>query len=234
VDAGAAPSVAALSFTTDGYALAGGAIDLAGFAGSKSTRITVEDKNATGGGTAVIASDLTGPGALAKEGTGTLVLTGAKTYAGGTAVSAGTLQLGDGTASGSVTGDIVDNAALVFAPGADQTFAGVISGTGTLVKQGPGTLTLTGTNLYTGATTVSAGCSPSNGQPKAVATVALVLTGAPRTESMIRAKPAIESAGLMPMLARLWVSLTEATRFTSSTFAARARSAPLGLGTRAT
>ncbi|WP_283206194.1 beta strand repeat-containing protein, partial [Methylobacterium persicinum] len=172
VSDGATPSVAALSFTTDGYALAGGAIDLAGFAGSKSTRITVEDKNATGGGTAVIASDLTGPGALAKEGTGTLVLTGAKTYAGGTAVSAGTLQLGDGTASGSVTGDIVDNAALVFAPGADQTFAGVISGTGTLVKQGPGTLTLTGTNLYTGATTVSAGALAVSGSLASAVSVA--------------------------------------------------------------
>ena len=64
--------------------------------------------------------------------------------------------------------------------------------------------------------------------------MALVLTGAPRTESMIRAKPAIESAGLMPMLARLWVSLTEATRLISSTLAASARSAPFGFGTRAT
>ena len=36
-------------------------------------------------------------------------------------------------------------------------FAGVISGTGSLVKTGPGTLTLAGANTFTGGTTVSAG-----------------------------------------------------------------------------
>ncbi|MCB1129613.1 MAG: autotransporter-associated beta strand repeat-containing protein [Verrucomicrobiae bacterium] len=40
---------------------------------------------------------------------------------------------------------------------ADTTFPGVISGTGGLTKVGAGTFTLTGTNTYTGDTTVSAG-----------------------------------------------------------------------------
>ena len=39
----------------------------------------------------------------------------------------------------------------------DSTFGGVISGSGALVKQGSGVLTLSGANTYTGATTVSAG-----------------------------------------------------------------------------
>ncbi|GJD79921.1 hypothetical protein NBEOAGPD_3152 [Methylobacterium gregans] len=84
------------------------------------------------------------------------------------------------------------------------------------------------------ASTVSAGWSPSNGQPKAVATVAFTLSPEPRTVSMMRAKPSIEAAGVMPMLARLCVSLTEATRLISSTLAASARSAPFGFGTSAT
>ncbi|MBU3547450.1 autotransporter-associated beta strand repeat-containing protein, partial [Polynucleobacter sp. MWH-Jannik1A5] len=39
----------------------------------------------------------------------------------------------------------------------DTTFSGVISGAGNLTKVGSGTLTLSGTNAYTGTTTVSAG-----------------------------------------------------------------------------
>ena len=37
------------------------------------------------------------------------------------------------------------------------TFAGVISGSGNIVKQGSGALTLTGVNTYSGNTTISAG-----------------------------------------------------------------------------
>lgn len=39
----------------------------------------------------------------------------------------------------------------------NTTYAGVLSGSGSLVKIGSGTLTLTGTNTYTGGTTVNAG-----------------------------------------------------------------------------
>jgi autotransporter-associated beta strand protein len=49
------------------------------------------------------------------------------------------------------------NRTLTINDGAGQTFAGVISGTGSLVKSGAGTQTLTGLNPYSGNTTVSGG-----------------------------------------------------------------------------
>ena len=47
-------------------------------------------------------------------GAGTTILTGDNTYTGGTTISAGTLQLGNGGTTGSIAGNIVDNGALVF------------------------------------------------------------------------------------------------------------------------
>ncbi|NIK87129.1 autotransporter-associated beta strand protein [Rhizomicrobium palustre] len=103
------------------------------------------------------AGAISGTGALTQAGSGTLVLTGANTYTGGTTIGAGTLQIGDGNASGSIAGDIVNNAALAFNRSDAITFAGAISGTGTLTQAGSGTLVLTGANTYTGGTTISAG-----------------------------------------------------------------------------
>jgi autotransporter-associated beta strand protein len=101
---------------------------------------------------------ISGNGSLTKSGAGTLTLTGSNTYSGGTTVSAGTLQLGDGAANnGYVQGNILDNAAVAFANPAAQTYSNVISGAGSLTKSAAGTLTLSGSNTYSGGTTVSAG-----------------------------------------------------------------------------
>ena len=70
----------------------------------------------------------------------------------------GTLQLGDGANYvGSVTGNILDDGVLDFADPAPQTFSGNISGVGQVVKDGDGTLTLEGTNTFSGAVTANAG-----------------------------------------------------------------------------
>jgi autotransporter-associated beta strand protein len=96
--------------------------------------------------------------AIAKSGSGTLVLTGANTYTGGTTINAGTLQLGDGTTSnGSVAGNISDNSGLVFANPNPQVFSGTIFGFGSVTKSAPGALTLGGNNSFTGGLTVQEG-----------------------------------------------------------------------------
>ena len=103
--------------------------------------------------TATYADVISGDGSLSKIDDGTLILTGANSYTGGTTISGGTLQ-GDTT---SLQGNIVDNAALVFNQNTTGTFAGAVSGTGTLTQSGTGTLILTGANSYTGGTTISGG-----------------------------------------------------------------------------
>ncbi|WP_165814672.1 autotransporter domain-containing protein [Labrenzia sp. 011] len=101
--------------------------------------------------------EISGTGSLTKSGVGTLTLTGTNTHTGGTTVTAGTLQVGDGGTSGSLSGDVTNNGALIFNRSDALSYGGEISGTGSLTKSGAGTLTLTGTNTHTGGTTVTAG-----------------------------------------------------------------------------
>ncbi len=102
-------------------------------------------------------SVISGTGSLTKLGSGALYLTAENTYTGGTTVSAGTLSIGAGGTVGSVVGNIVNNASLRFDRSDAVTYAGVISGTGSVTKNGANTLIFTGTNTYTGVTTISAG-----------------------------------------------------------------------------
>ncbi len=105
----------------------------------------------------ILAGVISGSGSLVKDNSGTLTLTADNTFTGGTTITSGALQLGNNTATGSVTGDITNNASLVFNRSNTVDYSGVISGTGALTKAGAGTLTLTGNNTSTGGTTISAG-----------------------------------------------------------------------------
>ena len=157
----------------------GGALaTTASFTSGRSTTIN------SGGGTFDVAPSTTltmsgaigGAGALSKSNAGTLVLTATNTYAGGTTIGAGTLQLGNGGASGSILGNVADNGTLAFNRSDTVSFAGVISGAGGLVQLGPGTTILTGANSYNGATTVEAGSlragAPNTFSPNSAVTVA--------------------------------------------------------------
>ncbi|CAH1671939.1 MULTISPECIES: autotransporter domain-containing protein [unclassified Chelatococcus] len=135
-----------------------------------------------------------GTGALVVDGPGTLELSGANSYSGGTKVSSGTLQITSngslGTAGTAVT---LDNARLRTAPGAASITAdrsltllgntgiivsgapliwsGDISGSGSLLKDGPGKLNLSGTASIGGGTTVSGGDLAVNGHLTSSVTV---------------------------------------------------------------
>lgn len=111
------------------------------------------------GSSTTFSGGITGTGGFDKVGTGALTLTGANSYSGGTTVTAGTL-VGN---SLSLQGAILNNAALVFDQLSAGAYAGALSGTGTLVKQGAGALILTGTSPFTGATSVTAGTLVVNG-----------------------------------------------------------------------
>jgi outer membrane autotransporter protein len=110
------------------------------------------------GGTMInFAGDISGAGAVSQIGAGTTILTGANTYMGGTTITAGTLQLGNGGATGSIEGDVVNNGNLAFDRSDAVTFMGLISGGGMVSQIGTGSTTLTEANTYSGGTLLSAG-----------------------------------------------------------------------------
>lgn len=122
---------------------------------------------------------------LTKTGPGTLVLSGANTYAGTTTISGGTLSISNdnnlGTAPASPTpghlvlnGGTLTNTATItlnanrgISLGASGgtintglnpiTYSGIIAGTGALTKAGSGSLVLNGVNTYSGATNINSG-----------------------------------------------------------------------------
>ncbi|EKC5840307.1 autotransporter outer membrane beta-barrel domain-containing protein [Salmonella enterica] len=96
---------------------------------------------------------ISGSGQVVKSGDKTLTLSGANSYTGGTTISGGTLVATNVEALGS--GDVTDNATLELNTGGD--FDNAISGSGQVVKSGDKTLTLSGANSYSGATTISGG-----------------------------------------------------------------------------
>ncbi|HET6523561.1 autotransporter-associated beta strand repeat-containing protein [Sphingopyxis sp.] len=124
------------------------------------------------------AGAITGSGAVNQLGSGTTILTADSGYTGGTTIGAGVLQLGNGGASGGIAGDVVNNAALVFNRSNALTFAGLISGAGTLTQAGSGTTILTGANSYAGTTTVSSGTLLVNGDQSAASGATTVASGA--------------------------------------------------------
>lgn len=100
-------------------------------------------------------------GALIKQGTGTLVLSGTNTYTGATTISGAVLQIGAGGTTGSIASQtiaIANGAELEFDRSDNLTYGGAISGAGNISQTGTGTLVLNGTSGgFTGTTTISTG-----------------------------------------------------------------------------
>ena len=140
---GAAPAATVFGTITPG----GAAYRLGG-----SGTLTLFNENALTGAHGVIIGTGASPG--------TVILSNANDYTGATTINPGaTLQIGDGGSDGSIASSsaIVNNGALVFNPALVQEFAQSISGSGTLSKQGAGTLILSGANNHTGATILAGG-----------------------------------------------------------------------------
>lgn len=102
---------------------------------------------------------ITGTTGLIKNGDGTLTLTNSNTYAGTTAVNAGTLRIGNGTTDGGIAGPITVGAGgtLDFRVSGTPTHAGSITNDGVLTFDTAGTLTLAGSLDGYGNTCVKSG-----------------------------------------------------------------------------
>lgn len=105
-----------------------------------------------------INSTLANTGNIAQNGSGLLLLDNPGSLAGSTTISAGTLQIGNNDALGSLpAGNITDNGTLIF----DRTDAplvnGVVSGAGSIIQSGSGTVKLFGANSYSGGTLITNG-----------------------------------------------------------------------------
>jgi fibronectin-binding autotransporter adhesin len=69
----------------------------------------------------------------------------------------GTLGIGTGGATGSLNTDLLNNGEVQFNRSTDYAYANVISGSGSLVKDGAGRLTFSSANSYTGGTDIYGG-----------------------------------------------------------------------------
>lgn len=136
--------------------------------------------------TFTVSVPIIGTGTLNKTGAGTVVLSAANQFSGGTVVSAGTLQLGAvdrllTTAGLTISGGTFDLQTFGQTTGAVTLSSGSITGTGTgtltgssytlqsgtvsailagnttVTKNTTGSVTLSGANTFTGSTTISAG-----------------------------------------------------------------------------
>jgi len=135
--------------------------------------------------TYTFTGEISGTGTLVKTGSNTLLLSGSNSYSGMTIVEGGILQVtstnaipsqsavvvisggildvsGISLSIGSLSGDagVTTGSNTIFTVGTNNsnaTFAGIISGSGTVQKVGNGVWTVSGSNTYTDATIVSQG-----------------------------------------------------------------------------
>jgi autotransporter-associated beta strand protein len=93
---------------------------------------TVSTIYQAGSGTLILSGQVSGSAALSKTGDGTLNLSGANTYSGGTTVEAGTLQISNSSGSATGSGAVTVNS------------SGTLSGTG-IIDAGSNNITINGT-----------------------------------------------------------------------------------------
>lgn len=103
-------------------------------------------------------SDGAGDLAVTKSGGGTWTLSGSNAYSGATTVSQGTLRFGSVNSLNSTSGvSVAAGAVLAYSGVTSGTFTPSISGSGGLMQSGAGSIALSGSNGFTGATSLNAG-----------------------------------------------------------------------------
>lgn len=162
-----------LQFVDNGYRLEGSGVLETDAAGSE-IRVLADS--------AEIATRITGIGGISKTEAGTLALSGTNTYAGGTQLLGGVVQVSQDANLGAATGGLTFNGgtlattssfasgrnvnllgdgAFDVADGVELTLSGRVEGAGSLYKLGEGELLLTRANAY-GDTYVEAGTLVGN------------------------------------------------------------------------
>lgn len=118
---------------------------------------------------------ISGSGTVEQRGTGTVTLAADNSYTGRTTISAGTLRVGNGGTTGTISNDVLDNSILMFDRSDNFAYNGAIAGTGELVKAGAGVMTLGGAGTFTGGTSVQKGTLRLGGNDRLAATGSLFL-----------------------------------------------------------
>jgi fibronectin-binding autotransporter adhesin len=124
--------------------------------GSGARTLNLTGNEVTGDTLAATLGDNGGATAITKLGNGTWILTGNNNNSGVNTILSGVLQVGNGTSGSLGSGPIVDDSGLAFDINNTET-VGIVSGTGSVTNEGPGTIILPANNTYVGATVINAG-----------------------------------------------------------------------------
>ena len=101
-----------------------------------------------------LTGSISGTGALTKDGGTTLQLVGNNSFTGDINVLEGELRILDVIGSGNHTGDITNEATLIFNSPSNQILSGELSSNGTILKENTNTLTLASNGSLSGSTEV--------------------------------------------------------------------------------
>lgn len=106
-----------------------------------------------GNGTTVFYAPIIGTGNVTKSGTGSVIFQATNTYTGNLTISQGSV-IGN---TRTLTRNLSNSGTMVFDQDFDGSLTNIISGSGSLSKQGAGTLTILSANTHSGPTTISNG-----------------------------------------------------------------------------
>ena len=207
-----------------------GTLNVAG--GNANTQLCTIGANAGGVGTATVSAGnwySNGDLLVGGSGSGTLNLTGGTLFINGRLLQGasgtinlapgGTLAIGNGYTLGAgelAVPTLTNDGTLIFDRPDDVTYAGVISGSGGVIQQGAATLSLTGSNTYTGTTTISHGrLAVTTDSVKGAIANAAILSFDQSTDGTYSGT--ISGVGSLTKLGSGTVTLTSMQAFTGST-----------------